>query len=316
MFEKRFAAVAPQLLTSDGTALGQIKVANASLYKVKQTISLQNSVVGPRQFQVQRITDINTIFLGPLGSSNIVNDRSDVSAYTVASGSFIFSIEQPRTTVPEQEIERLTYEEEPTVARRSVLVDKMGNKIDNVVDNNGVNRLAVDGQFHAEVDVQVDVDIDGFYDPTTNPDPDNIGIIGHTRSNPTGQPQQQQRITAIRGTGVDNDNVSQDVSLHDNNGNRYDAANPLPVVGSFEKFFDIVSSSNWMDLATYDQVVPTYTNSNTTLTLAYLEDGALLGEAVINYTSLTTWDIVLKRYIDDDDGTPLLDDDGTNLNLS
>lgn len=128
MFEKRFAAVAPQLLTSDGTAQGQITVVNASLYKVKQTISLQNSVAGPKQFQVQRITNINTIFLGPVGSSNIVYERSDVSAYTVAAGSFIFAIEQPRTTVPEQEIERLTYEEEPTVARRVIMVDAMGDK--------------------------------------------------------------------------------------------------------------------------------------------------------------------------------------------
>jgi hypothetical protein len=129
MFEKRFAAVAPQLLTSDGTVNGQIKVANASLYKVKQIISLQNASVGPKQFQVQRITDINTIFLGPLGSSNIVNDRSDVSAYTVALGSFIVANEQPRTTVPEEQVERWTYEEEPVVARRVILVDPIGNKI-------------------------------------------------------------------------------------------------------------------------------------------------------------------------------------------
>lgn len=128
MFEKRFKAVAPQLLTSNGTVNGQVTVADASLYKVKSVVSLQNASVGAQQFQVQRITDIHTIFLGPLNSSNIVNDRSDVSAWTTALGSFVFSAEQQRTLVPEEQIERWTYEEEPVVARRVILVDKVGDK--------------------------------------------------------------------------------------------------------------------------------------------------------------------------------------------
>ena len=170
MFEKRFAAVTPQLLTSDGTNAGKITVLDASLYKVKQSISLQNTAGGARQYQVQRITDINTIYLGPLGSSDIVNERSDVSAYTTALGSFIFAVEQKRTSVPEQEIERLTYEEEPTVARRVVIVDKMGDKID------ANNPLPVDATVSVVVP-PVTVDIDALTPPTRS-DPDNILAVG------------------------------------------------------------------------------------------------------------------------------------------
>jgi hypothetical protein len=128
VLEKRFAAVAPQLLTSNGTVAGQITVVDGSLYKVKQIISLQATGVGPAQFQVQRIINCNTIFLGPVGSSDIINSRSDVSAYTVALGAFIFAIEQPRPTVPEEQVTRWTYEEEPVVARRVVIVDECGDK--------------------------------------------------------------------------------------------------------------------------------------------------------------------------------------------
>jgi hypothetical protein len=78
------------------------------------------------------------------------------------------------------------------------------------------------------VDVQVDVDVDGFYDITDNPDPDNVGLISHERSNPTDETHQTQRITAKRGT-TNTDVVAQDVSLHDHLGNEYSVLNPMPV---------------------------------------------------------------------------------------
>jgi len=314
MLEKRWIAVPPQAFAADGTADGKITVTDSTLFKVKQLVILVSNTIPSRDdLEVKRIPDKNTIFVGPKGGN--IDSRVDLSAYLLTDSSTIAANEQQRSKVPEQEIERLTYEEEPTVARRSVLVDKMGDKIDSVQDSHGVNRLAVDGMFTAEVDVQVDVDIEGVYDPVTNPDPDSIGLVGHLRSNPTNQTHQTQRQTAKRGT-VDTDTVSADVSLHDQNGNAYTTANPLPTAGSYEKFFTLIGASKWMELATYDQVIPTFSVGNTVLTLDYLEDGALLGQAVVtNFTSLTGWDIVLSRYIDEDDGTPLQDDDGSFLNL-
>lgn len=314
MLEKRLSAVPPQSFLADGTANGIITVADTRYFKVKQEVILSaNSLPNLDTIEVKRVLSSTQLAVGPQKGN--IDTRIDVSAYTVALSAAIFANEQKRPSIPSEEFNRAMYDEEPTVAMRSVIVDKFGNKIDNVVDSNGVNRLAVDGQFSAEVDVQVDVDIDGTYNPVTNPDPDNIGIIGHERSNPTGQLQQTQPITAKRGT-VDTDTVSQDVSLHDQNGNSYTPLNPVPTAGSYEKFFQIVAASKWMELATYDEVIPTFTNGNNDLILTYLEDGALLGEAVVtNYTSLTAWSIKLNRYIDEDDGLPLQDDDDSNLNL-
>lgn len=104
-------------------------------------------------------------------------------------------------------------------------------------------------------------------------------------------------------------------NIYDSSGSAVTITNPIFTTESFEKFFRVIAASKWMDLANYDQVTPTYSAGDTILTLAYQEDGALLGEAVINYSALTTWDITLNRYIDDDDGTVLLDDDDTALNL-
>lgn len=104
-------------------------------------------------------------------------------------------------------------------------------------------------------------------------------------------------------------------NIYDSSGSAVTIINPVFTTESFEKFFRVIAASKWMDLANYDQVIPTYSVGDTVLTLAYKEDGALLGEVVINYSALTTWDITLNRYIDDDNGTVLLDDDDTALNL-
>lgn len=128
MYEKRLAAVAPQLFTSDGTVQGRLTISNTSLFKVKQEVILNATGLPNLELEIKQIDDINIIYVGPKGGP--IKNRTDISAYTVLAGAFIFAAEQNRPSVPEQSVERLTYEEEPTVARRVVVVDKMGNKID------------------------------------------------------------------------------------------------------------------------------------------------------------------------------------------
>lgn len=315
--EKKWPAVAPQLFTADGGQHGVVKVTSAAGFKVKQRVIISALTQPNLTLQVKRVIGPDTIIVGEIPTKQgeqSLTQRKDLQAYTVALGAYIFAEEQDKATLRPDDILQAVYRQEPGTTIGVEIDDQYGNAIDSVRDSNGINRLAVDGQFHAEVDVQVDVDVDGYYDPTTNPDPDNIGLIGHTRSEDTDQTDQVQRITAKRGT-TDTDTVSQDVSIHDHNGNRFDIGNPLPVTGSFEKFFELISASNWMKLANYDEIVPTYSAGNTILTLAYKEDGVTIGEAVITYTSLTGWTMKLNRYINDDDGSQLLDDDNTPLNL-
>lgn len=321
--EKKWPAVAPQLFTTNGGAQGQITVADARGFKVKQFVVIKATGLPDLRVQVKRVTRrANNDFLiivGPPPEQQTqgkagLRTTTDLSLYTTASGALLYAEEQDKNTIKPDDIMQAVWRQEPGTTIGVEIDDQFGRPIDSVIDSSGINRLAVDGQFHAEVDVQVDVDIDGFYDAITNPDPDNIALIGHLRSNPTNQSHQTQRITAIRGT-VDTDNVSQDVSLHDHNGNKYDIANPVPVTGSFEKFFQLIGDSNWMKLGVYDSVTPTFSLDGRTLTLAYKETGNLIGEAIVVFNSNTDYSITLNRYINNDGEGLLLDDDDTPLNL-
>jgi hypothetical protein len=129
MFEKRLAAVPAQSFIANGTADGKISVADASLFKVKQKVNISALTLDNLNLEVKAIIDINTMYVGPVGGA--ITTRTNLTLYTLALSASIDAIEQPRPGVPEQEIERHTYEEEPVVARRVILVDKLGNKIDN-----------------------------------------------------------------------------------------------------------------------------------------------------------------------------------------
>jgi len=133
MYEKRLKAVAPQLFLANGTTLGRINIATASLFKVKQKVTLYSTTQGMQNFEVKRVESATILYVGPVNngqSQTKITDRSDISGFLVADGAWLSADEQPRPNIPEQEIERLTYEEEPTVARRVVIVDPCGDKID------------------------------------------------------------------------------------------------------------------------------------------------------------------------------------------
>jgi hypothetical protein len=159
-YEKRLKAVPSQLFTADGTNLGKISIPDACAFKVKQQVVLSSSTQGPLRLEVKRVDNDFVLFVGPIGDHQhkaSILDRTDISAYLVADGASIFAEEQKRPNIPEQEIERLTYEEEPTVARRTVLVDPCGDKIDSVEGEDGINRLAVDAAISVVVpDLKID----------------------------------------------------------------------------------------------------------------------------------------------------------------
>ena len=129
MLEKRWKAIPPQTFVSSGTALGQITVSDATLFRVKQQIIIEANTIPSRDdLEIKRVIDQYTILLGP--KSGNIDSRVDVSAYVSALNPIIYANEQLRSKIPEQEIERLTYEEEPYVARRVIVVDKLGRLID------------------------------------------------------------------------------------------------------------------------------------------------------------------------------------------
>lgn len=126
MLEKRFVAVSPQLFTTDGTSDGKLTVVYSGFFKVKQQVTITSNVQPPLEVEVKRINSINDIEVGPRGK---IEARTDLSNYTVAAGANIRANEQFRPLIPQEEVIRAVYEEEPVVAYRVIGVDQDGNTI-------------------------------------------------------------------------------------------------------------------------------------------------------------------------------------------
>lgn len=144
--EQKWPAVAPRQLTSNGTTLGQINIADARGFKVKQRIVIGSSTQPSLQLQVKRVYPTQLI-VGPLvdtqGKQGLTA-RQDISMYTVADGAYVFAEEQDKSKLKPDDIEQAVYEQEPTVAKRVVMVDQYGRTIDSKVDENGNIRILVE----------------------------------------------------------------------------------------------------------------------------------------------------------------------------
>lgn len=126
-FEKRFPNIEPKAFTSNGTINGKLTILDTSVFKVKQKVILSADTLPNITVEIKSITDENTITVGPIGGS--ISKYIDISLYTVVLNAAISANEQARPSIPIQEIERYVYEEEPTVAKRVMLVDVFGNHI-------------------------------------------------------------------------------------------------------------------------------------------------------------------------------------------
>jgi len=135
-FEKRWATISPQVFVNDGQANGQIELADTVFFKVKQKVIITAVGEPNLEVEVKAVISDKILFVGRYGS---INFRSDLSLYTVAKSSKIFAEEQPRSGITAEEIRRARFDEEPTNADRSVLVDKYGRYFDDL------NPVPVDG---------------------------------------------------------------------------------------------------------------------------------------------------------------------------
>lgn len=152
--ERRLRAIAPVVFIADGTINGLVTVSDVGDFKVKQEVLISAPLIQTQILEIKRIVSQTQLLVGPKGN---IFKYSDISAFTVAAGSFIEAKEQERPKVPEQEVERITYEEEPTMARRVISVDRYGRKWD--VDNPFPVRLSNGsinvGTVNAEIEVQL-----------------------------------------------------------------------------------------------------------------------------------------------------------------
>lgn len=128
MFEKRWPVISPQAFTVDGTTSGIVTIAaTTDCFKVKQKIRIKSTAEPTLNLQVNEVLSDTQIRVGPLNKSILCSE--DISVYLVADSAIVEAPEQARVSIPATEHERAVYEEEPTVAKRTILVDKFGNLI-------------------------------------------------------------------------------------------------------------------------------------------------------------------------------------------
>jgi hypothetical protein len=127
--EKRWLAVSPQPIISNGTKSGSIKVQNACLlFRVGQIVNVKVNIANVEFecYKIKRILDDNcTIFLGPTDKN--ISVKSDLSHILAVNTPIILANEQNRAPIDTTEIVRARFEEEPVHADRSFLVDSCGN---------------------------------------------------------------------------------------------------------------------------------------------------------------------------------------------
>lgn len=170
MFEKRFARVSAQLFTADGTANGRVFVSDTRLFKVKQKVLVNSSLsVSPLELEVKQVISINEMVLGPKGGS--IKAFTDLSSFTTAAGSYVEANEQQRPEIPVLEIPRFTYEEEPTVAWRTIAVDQLGAPYNR---QNPFPVFLEDAKIDATVDVKLS-HLDNYPEPGDTNDSVRVG---------------------------------------------------------------------------------------------------------------------------------------------
>lgn len=160
MFEKRWAELPPQSLIANGTVDGELQILDAFKLRVKQILFLKSSTqTSALRVQVKRVISPTVFYVGRVDGD--IDDRVDVSAFTVADAAFVFNADpnQPRPKIGQEDYWRAVYEEEPAVALRSVLVDRGGRFIGSDPDAPFYVRLSDGsvniGTVNAEIEVQL-----------------------------------------------------------------------------------------------------------------------------------------------------------------
>lgn len=151
--EKFWPAVAPQLLTADGNALGVVNVANSAGFKVKMQVVIKATGLPDLTAKIMRFSSKTQFYVGPISpkAGQGLTGRVDISAYTVAAGAMIYAELQDKVTIKPEDIIQAVYRQEPGTTIGVEIDDQFGNPIDTVIGEDGKNRLAVDAEVSVEL---------------------------------------------------------------------------------------------------------------------------------------------------------------------
>lgn len=146
-YERYLNPVPPQLLTGNGTTDGKIVIAKAGLFKIRQSVVLRSSTQQPVELEIKDSVD-TTLTIGPRDRNP--DTRTDLSAFLTADNASIRAPKQLRPMIPldhiipEHDKDQWEHEEEPTNAKRVILVGRSGDPIDTDLNGSGQTALVVE----------------------------------------------------------------------------------------------------------------------------------------------------------------------------
>ncbi len=125
--ERKYLTIPPTSLTANGTVNGLITIANTYCFKVGQVVLFKSGAIH-KIAKIQRILSETQFVVIEKSESITTNKKLDMSGFL--TGSTVELTEVKRPVIDLLEIQRQVYEEEPTVALRSHLVDWLGRSYD------------------------------------------------------------------------------------------------------------------------------------------------------------------------------------------
>jgi hypothetical protein len=128
--EKRYFSQQPQLLTLNGDTDGLITVASTYRIKVGQLLVFKSNLTATKIVKVQRVISETQFVVIDVKESITTKNKLDMSMFLTADTATVEMSEDRRPVIDLLEIQRQVYEEEPTVALRSHLVDWLGRSYD------------------------------------------------------------------------------------------------------------------------------------------------------------------------------------------
>ena len=125
--ERKWLTVLATPFTANGSATGVVTIADTTGFKVKGAAYIVANGLPPLELQIQRVLSPTQLIVGPPRAVPNPAIFTDISSYTVAANAMIGFAEQSKNLIKPEDVVTATYESDPTVAWRTVLVDQYGN---------------------------------------------------------------------------------------------------------------------------------------------------------------------------------------------
>ena len=265
--ERFWRAIPPVNVISQGPSRGSLTVQNSSGFKVGMEVVLKAPLQNDLFIEI-KLVDRDTLYFGKIGAQNQILE--DVTAYAngtvesheqlkkivpekdqsvdryergptnadravlVDSKGEYYSLENPVpiegdvvATIPDVITSNINFIRNGFTQPVEEDTNNPANNVPLPVKLTGVQGDVI---INAE-NLNLETQTEGVYNSSTNPNPDNVGLILHSRGTGLSDANQILRQTGKIGT-TDTNTISADVSIHDGQGNCYSTSNPLPVSGT------------------------------------------------------------------------------------